>query len=174
MTLVRQERRGDGAAIGRVVTAAFGRPAEARLVEALRGSDAWVPELSLVAEEGRAVVGHIALTRASIRTVAGDVGLLALAPLAVAPDRQRQGIGASLVRASIAIAGARGERAIVLIGHPSYYPRFGFVPAAPRGLTSVFAQGEHAESFFVLELRGGALTGVEGAVLYALPFDAFA
>ena len=60
----------------------------------------------------------------------------------------------------------------MLIGHPSYYPRFGFVPAAPLGLTSVFAQGEHAASFFVLELRGGALTGVEGPVLSALPFDA--
>ena len=174
MTLVRQERRGDRAAIRRVVTAAFGRRAEADLIDALSKSEAWVPELSLVAEEDRAVVGHVAATRASVRTVAGDVGLLALAPLAVAPDRQRRGIGAALVRAAIAIAEARGERAIVLIGHPSYYPRFGFEPASSRRLTSVFAPGDHAPSFFALELRAGALTGVEGPVLYALPFDAFA
>lgn len=174
MTLVRQERRGDRAAIRRVLTAAFGRKAEADLVDALTASTAWVPELSLVAEENRAVVGYVALTRASVRTAAGDVGLLALAPLAVAPDGQRRGIGSALVRAALQIAAARGERAVVLIGHPSYYPRFGFVPAAPLGLTSVFAQGEHEASFFALELRGGALKGVEGAVLYALPFDAFA
>jgi putative acetyltransferase len=157
-----------------VVTAAFGRRAEADLVDALSASAAWVPELSLVAEEGRAVVGYAALTRASLRTVAGDVGLLALAPLAVAPDWQRRGIGGDLVRAALQIAAQRGERAVVLIGHPSYYPRFGFVPAAAMGLTSVFAQGEHAASFFVRELRAGALTGVGGAVLFALPFDAFA
>lgn len=174
MTLVRQEKRGDRAAIRRVVTAAFGRRAEADLVDALSASTAWVPELSLVAQEDRAVVGYVALTRASIRTVAGDVGLLALAPLAVAPDFQRRGIGAALVHAALEIAASRGERAVVLIGHPSYYPRFGFEPAAARGLTSVFAQGDHAASFFVRELRSGALTGVEGAVLYALPFDAFA
>jgi putative acetyltransferase len=174
VTLVRRERRGDRAAIRRVVAAAFGRRAEADLVDALSASAAWVPELSLVAEEGRAVVGYVALTRASLRTVAGDVGLLALAPLAVAPDWQRRGIGGDLVRAALQIAAERGERAVVLIGHPSYYPRFGFVPAAPMGLTSVFAQGENVPSFFVRELRAGALTGVGGAVLFALPFDAFA
>jgi putative acetyltransferase len=174
VTTVRQERKGDRAAIGRIVTAAFGRKNEARLVEALRASDAWVPELSLVAEEDRSAVGYVALTRASIRTVGGDVGLLALAPLAVSPEFQRRGIGGALVNASLQIAAARGERAVVLIGHPSYYPRFGFVPAAPLGLTSTFAQGEHAESFFARELKGGALTGVEGAVLFALPFDALA
>jgi putative acetyltransferase len=174
VTIVRAERPGDRAAIRDVVTAAFGRPAEADLVDALRASAAWLPGLGLVAEEDGVVVGHVLLTRASIRTVAGDVGLLALAPLAVAPARQRRGIGDALVRAGLEIARARGERAVVLIGHPSYYPRFGFEPAASRGLTSVFAQGEHAASFFVLELRAGALTGVEGAVLYALPFDAFA
>ncbi|MET0556074.1 MAG: N-acetyltransferase [Vicinamibacteria bacterium] len=174
MTTVRQERKGDRAAIGRVVTAAFGRKDEARLVEALRASDAWVPELSLVAEEGRTAVGYVALTRASIRTVGGDVGLLALAPLAVAPDWQRRGIGGQLVQQALQIASARGERGVVLVGHPSYYPRFGFVPAAPLGLTSVFAQGEHAPAFQVRELKAGALTGVEGPVLYALAFDAFA
>jgi putative acetyltransferase len=174
VTLVRAERAGDRAAVREVVTAAFGGPAEADLVDALRPSAAWLPGLSLVAEEEGAVVGHVLFTRASIRTVAGDVGLRALAPLAVAPARQRRGIGDALVRAGLQIARDRGERAVVLIGHPAYYPRFGFEPAAARGLTSVFAQGEHAASFFVLELRSGALTGIQGPVLYALPFDAFA
>jgi putative acetyltransferase len=165
VTLVRAERAGDRAAVREVVTAAFGGPAEADLVDALRPSAAWLPGLSLVAEEEGAVVGHVLFTRASIRTVA---------PLAVAPARQRRGIGDALVRAGLQIARDRGERAVVLIGHPAYYPRFGFEPAAARGLTSVFAQGEHAASFFVLELRSGALTGIQGPVLYALPFDAFA
>jgi putative acetyltransferase len=174
VTRVRAERPDDRAPVRDVVTAAFGGPAEADLVDALRASSAWLPGLSLVAEEEGAVVGHVLLTRASVRTAAGDVGLLALAPLAVAPERQRRGIGDALVRAGLEIAAARGERAVVLIGHASYYPRFGFEPAAARGLTSVFAAGEHAASFFVRELRAGALTGIEGAVLYAPAFDAFA
>lgn len=167
--IVRAEREGDADAIRRVVTAAFGGPAEADLIDALRASSAWIPALSLVAIDDDAVVGHMLLTRASI---AGVVAL-GLAPVAVEPSRQRSGIGQALVREGLEIARRMGERAVVVIGHPSYYPRFGFAPAAPRGITSAFAEGPHADSLMVLELAAGALAGISGAVEYAPPFGAF-
>lgn len=167
---IRPERDGDAPAIRRVVAAAFAGPAEADLVEALRRSPAWIPGLSLVALAEDEVVGHVLFTRARI---AGALDALGLAPVAVEPSRQRRGIGDALVRAGLEAARARGERAVVVIGHPSYYPRFGFEPAVPRGLTSVFAAGEHAEAFMVLGLQPGALDGLSGPVEYAAPFGAF-
>jgi putative acetyltransferase len=167
---IRPEQEGDAPAIRRVVTAAFGGSGEADLIESLRTSPAWIPGLSLVAVEAEDVVGHVLLTRARI---AGSIDALGLAPVAVEPPRQRRGIGDALVRAGLEAARARGERAVVVIGHPSYYPRFGFRPAVPRGLTSVFASGEHADAFMVLELQPGALDGVSGPVEYAEAFGAF-
>ena len=168
--LIRAERTGDEAAIRGIVAAAFAGSAEADLIEALRLSSAWIPELSRVAVEDDRIVGHVLFTRARI----GDAfAAVALAPLAVEPARQRTGIGDALVREGLAVARARGERAVVVIGHPSYYPRFGFGPALPRGLTSVFAQGGHADAFMVLELAPGALDGIAGPVAYAPAFGAF-
>lgn len=170
--LIRTERSGDEAAIRQVVSAAFGGSAEADLVEALRRSEAWVPGLSLVAADDARVVGHVLFTRAVIRG-ASEIPVLALAPVAVAPDRQGRGIGDALVRAGLAAARAAGERIVIVVGHPAYYPRFGFVPAVPRGITSVFAQGEHADSFMAMELQPSALDGVTGAAEYAAAFGSF-
>jgi putative acetyltransferase len=167
---VRPERAGDARGIRAVLAAAFGRTDEADLVEALRVSDAWLPGLSLVAVVDEDVVGHVLFTRA---TIGGAHQALALAPLAVEPSLQRQGIGDALVRAGLAAARSLGERVVVVLGHPSYYPRFGFEPAVPRGLTSVFARGEHAHSFMALPLQPGALEGVRGRVDYAAEFWAF-
>lgn len=167
--IVRAEQAGDEEGIRRVVTAAFGGTGEADLVEALRRSDAWLPDLSLVALDRHELVGYVLFTRARV----DGLPALGLAPVAVEPSRQRQGVGDALVRAGLEVARAGGERVVVVIGHPSYYPRFGFVPAVPRGLTSVFAPGEHADAFMVLELTPGALTGVSGPVAYAAPFASF-
>jgi putative acetyltransferase len=167
---IRPERAGDEPEIRRVVLAAFGGPDEADLVDALRASPAWIPALSLVALYGDRVVGHVLFTRA---TIEGAPSAIALAPLAVDPSRQRQGIGDALTRAGLAEARAMGERVAIVLGHPSYYPRFGFEPAVPRGLTSVFAQGEHAEAFMALALQPGALDGVRGRVDYAPAFGSF-
>lgn len=127
--IVRPERPGDHAAIAEVVTAAFGRPAEARLVERIRASGGYVPELALVAEDGGEVVGHALLSYVDL-AVAGTLPVLELAPLAVAPEHQRRGLGSALVRAGLERAGARGEPLVLVLGHPSYYPRFGFEPAS--------------------------------------------
>lgn len=167
---VRPEREGDQAAIRAVVAAAFGRSDEADLVDALRASVAWLPGLSLVAAEDEAVVGHVLFTRA---TIGGAHPALALAPLAVEPSCQGRGIGGALVRGGLAAARSLGERIVVVLGHPSYYPRFGFEPAVPRGLTSVFARGAHADSFMALALTPGALDGVHGRVDHAAEFWAF-
>lgn len=167
--IIRAEQAGDEEPIRRLVTAAFEGTDEADLIDALRVSPAWIPGLSLVAQDGDAIVGHALFTRARVAARPA----LGLAPVAVEPSRQRQGIGDALVRAGLAVARALDERVVVVIGHPSYYPRFGFVPAVPRGLTSVFAPGEHADAFMVLELAPGALDGVTGPVEYAAPFGAF-
>jgi putative acetyltransferase len=169
----REERASDEAEIRRVVTAAFGAPAEADLVEALRASDAWLPSLSLVAIEDGVVVGHALFTRAAIETIDTRLPIVALAPVAVVPARQRHGIGGALIRAGLDAARTMGERIAIVLGHPGYYPRFGFEPAVPRGITSVFAQGAHESAFMALALQPGALDGIRGRAEYAAAFGAF-
>ena len=120
---IRPEAPEDREAVARVVEAAFGRRDEADLVEALRADPAW--ELSLVAEEDGRVVGHVLFTRAS-------GGFLALAPLAVEPERQGAGVGRALVEEGLRRVGGP----VLVLGDPAYYGRFGFEPAAPRGITN--------------------------------------
>jgi predicted N-acetyltransferase YhbS len=170
---IREERPGDEEEIRRVVTSAFGAPSEADLVEALRASDAWLPGLSLVGVDGDTLVGHALLTRASIQAGERRLAIVALAPVAVVPARQRQGIGGALIQAGLERARARGERIAIVLGHPGYYPRFGFEAAVPRGITCVFAQGGHEDAFMALALQPGALDGVAGLAEYAPAFGAF-
>lgn len=131
--IVRPETPADHEAVGRLLVEAFGGPAEARLVELLRASPAYVPELALVAELDGAVVGHILFSVVAVAAQT-DTPALALAPMAVAPDHQRAGIGTALVRAGLERAEARPEAAVIVLGHPGYYPRFGFVPASGFGI----------------------------------------
>jgi putative acetyltransferase len=121
---IRLETTDDAAAVGRVVEAAFGRPDELRMVEAVRASDGFVPELAFVADDAGEVVGHVMLSRVAL--VGADRPLLELAPLAVAPARQREGIGSALTRAALAAAEARNEPLVLVLGDPRYYVRFGF------------------------------------------------
>ena len=129
---IRPETQADHAAIAEVTAAAFGKEDEARLVEAIRGSKEFVPELSLVAEEDGRIVGHVMLSYAALEGT--DMRLLQLSPLSVAPDRHRSGIGSALVRESLRLADERGEPLVLVLGHPPYYPRFGFRPASSLGL----------------------------------------
>jgi len=131
---IRAETRGDREAVYDVNRRAFGRDVEPQLVEAIRDSPEALPGLALVAEdededEGT-VVGHILLSRVQV----GGEDAVVLAPVAVVPERQSEGIGGELVRAAIDAARAQGERLVVLVGHPWYYPRFGFVPASTLGI----------------------------------------
>jgi putative acetyltransferase len=119
---VREERPEDRDAVRRVEEAAFGRPDEADIVDALRGDPAWA--LSLVAEVDGEVAGHLLFSR-------GDRAMM-LGPLAVEPSHQRSGVGAALMVAGL----ERIHEPIVLLGHPDYYTRFGFRPAGPDGITN--------------------------------------
>jgi len=170
MTTIRAETPADIEAISEVNRLAFGRENEARLVETIRDTPGFIPALSLVAERDGRVVGHVLFSRIAIRTGGGpDIPALALAPVAVLPEHQGQGIGAALIRTGLDRARDLGHRIVVVVGHPNYYPRFGFTPARAQGLEAPFPVSDPA--FMALALVPGALDGVHGLVVYPEAFD---
>lgn len=165
--MVREEREEDAAAIARVIELAFGGRAEAALVELLRRRGA--VELALVAEQEGELAGHVLFSRVTIQAPGFEGTALGLAPLAVLPSRQRRGIGSALTREGLRRAGIAGHRAVVVLGHPEYYPRFGFLPAERFGLSCEFPAPPGV--FQVLELAPGALAGPGGRVAYDRAFS---
>lgn len=163
---VRPETEADCAAVRWVNEAAFGTPAEANLVEVLRGKH--VALVSLVAEVDGKVVGHI-LFSPVLLAQHGNLNAMGLGPMAVAPDYQRKGIGSALVRAGLKRCKELGCQAVVVVGHAEYYPRFGFISATRYALRSEY--DVPADVFMATELEAGALHGVSGVVRYD---DAFA
>ena len=147
---IRTETPADYDRIAEVVEAAFGRVVEAKLVEDIRASAHYVPELALVAEEDGEIVGHVMFSYVTL-TGEQELEVLLLSPLAVAPARQRQGIGRALVNAGIDRVRARGEPMIVVEGIPAYYPQFGFLRARDHGLEPPNDQVPDA-AFMVLPL----------------------
>ena len=173
VTIIRVEQPEDVAAVRRVNEIAFGRPQEADVVDRLRQAN--IPFLSLVAEDGGAVVGHILFTPAIVdgggRHVGQRVAGMGLAPLAVVPDRQRQGIGSSLARRGLELLRADGCPFVIVLGHPEYYQRFGFECASLHRLTCQW-QGVPDEAFMVLAFDPEAMRGVSGVARYRDEFDA--
>lgn len=169
--IVRRERPADRVAIGDVHTDAFaaeypqGRPVEPKLVEELRGSDAWIDALSLVADVDGAIVGHVCCTRATLLPDGQPV--LGLGPLGVRERHKRQGVGSALMHAVIGAADALDEPLIALLGHPAYYPRFGFQAAANLGIEP--ERPEWAPAFQVRTLTRYR-PGLVGRFRYARPF----
>lgn len=163
--LIRVEGAADQEAIQHVNRLAFGQDAEASLVDALRTGG--YLRLSLVAEAAGWVVGHILFSDLPILTNSGPVAALALAPMAVLPEFQNQGIGSALVRRGLAVCREQGHRIVVVLGHPRFYPRFGFSPQLAAYLDAPFS-GQ--ESFMAVELVPGALDAVAGRVQYPPPF----
>jgi len=164
---VRREKSEDVAGIRDVLLDAFGQPEEADLVEALRRGTAFMQELSLVAQAGDAVVGHILFTRLHVRGAERKPGL-ALAPMAISKPFQRLGIGGQLMRAGLAAARERGEPFVVVLGHPEYYPRFGFERASRFEIRAPMDVPDAA--LMAMELRPGGLSGVSGVVEWAPEF----
>lgn len=129
--VVRPERPEDTGEIAAVVAAAFDDEGVAALAAEIRASDGYVPDLAFVAEDAGRVVGFTMLSRVALED---GRPLLCLTPMAVRPDRQRQGVGAALVRTALAAAEQRGEPLVLVEGVPAYYPRFGFRSATALGL----------------------------------------
>jgi putative acetyltransferase len=130
--VVRPETPADFGEIAAVVEAAFGKTNEVAIIQAIRDSDGYVPELSLVAEDEERVVGHTMLSRVGLE--GSNRRLLQLAPMAVVPDRQNEGVGFALGEMALEKADRQGEPLVLVLGHPQYYPRFGFRPASQLGL----------------------------------------
>ena len=158
------ERTDEQSMIRAVNEAAFGGMEEAELVDSLRRSPDSL--LSLVAEmEGR-IVGHVLFSRMWVQTSTERVSAVALAPVAVVPEHQRKGIGSLLIERGLELLRGLDERIVIVVGHPDYYPRFGFSTDAAKSLESPFP----CDAFMALELRTGALDGVHGAVVYPPAF----
>lgn len=164
--IVRLEQAGDRDAIRAVNVAAFETAAEANLVDALR--DQARPVVSLVAEEDGKIVGHIMFSPVSL-IGHPERKIMGLAPMAVAPEHQRKGIGSALVRAGLERCRSLGFGAVVVLGHPSLYPRFLFQPAARFGIGCEYDAPEDA--FMLIQLVRDYLAGARGTVQFHPAFQ---
>ena len=169
MIIVRTERPEDIEGIREVNKRAFGQPQEADIVDTLRG--ACPDALSFVAIEGDRVVGHILFSPATIHSGDDEVRGMGLAPMAVVPDEQRRGIGSKLVRTGLDVLKESSCPFVIVLGHPEYYPRFGFVPASHYDLHCQW-DGVPDEAFMVIVLDESAMEGVSGVARYRSEFDA--
>ena len=166
---IRLETHWDHDPVRRLLTAAFGRSAEAKLVDHLRESDGYVPELALVAENSSVVLGHIMFTRVTLEADP-PVKVLALAPVAVYPAYQGRGIGSALIRAGLVRADDAGEPLVVVVGHPDYYPRFGFIPGRSLGIEPPWP--DIPDEAFMARPLSGYRDDMRGTVRYPSAFDA--
>jgi len=164
--LIRAEEQKDWAAVHAVNVSAFETPAEANLVNALREQAR--PIVSLVAEDRGEVLGHIMFSPVSLPGHPA-LRIMGLAPMAVAEEHQRKGIGSELVRAGLEQCRQLDFGAVVVLGHSDYYPRFGFSPSSRFGIGCEYDVPE--EAFMVVELKPGYLDGASGKVKYHAAFS---
>ncbi|MFE7376009.1 GNAT family N-acetyltransferase [Bacillus cereus] len=172
MVTIRQEQKNDYRKTEEVVKEAFlheefSDKKEHELVKRIRECDALVPELSIVAVDEE-IVGHILLSKITIEQDGASVDSLALAPVSVAPNHQKKGIGGKLIIVALEKAKELGYGSVVVLGHSEYYPKFGFERASQRNIKAPFEVPD--EVFMVMELRENALQGVEGIVQYSSAF----
>jgi putative acetyltransferase len=165
---IHQETEKDYPAVRKINESAFETTEEADLVDSLRNNPNYIPELSLVAEDEGEVIGHILFTPINIIDIEVDHKLIALAPMAVLPKYQKKGIGSALIKAGFEKAQELGYKAVIVLGHPGYYPRFGFVPAEQFDIHPPVE--EWKEAFFAKELESGSLKNVSGTVSYLKEF----
>jgi len=163
---IRYEQADDADKIRHVLLAAFETDAEANLVDALHGTG--VELISLLAEQDGDVIGHILFSPV---TIDGNISIAGLAPMAVTPKWQNKGIGTALVNEGINACIQSGYQAVVVLGHPHYYPRFGFVPSESFGIQCEY--DVPAEVFMIKELQKGALKGISGTIRYHQVFNDF-
>ena len=164
---IRTEKPEDLEAVRQVNIAAFGRENEANLVDRLRGI---ASTFSFVAVQSDRIVGHILFSLVAVEgKCSRNLSILGLAPLAVLPNYQRQGIGTLLIRQGLKECARSGFNAVVVLGHPDFYSRFGFIPASRKSLKCEYDVPD--EAFMVLELESGALEDCSGTVKYRSEFS---
>ena len=166
MVTIRPETPEDVDSICYVNEQAFGQENESKLIEQMRNHG--VLTISLVAIQDGEIVGHIAFSPVVIESISSSFEAITLAPMAVLPEYQRKRIGSQMVRAGLEECRRLGHEIIVVLGHPTYYPRFGFVPARPKGIDCEFEVPE--EAWMILELREGALAERRGVVRFQPEF----
>ncbi len=170
MIEIRPERQGDEEAIAEVNRLAFDGEEEVGIIAGIRGSEFFIPELSLVAESDGRIIGHIMFSLINlIRFDQPAEAILSLAPMAVEPEEQKKGTGSALVRAGMEIARELGHRIVIVIGHPGYYPRFGFEKARIHGYEIGIDVPD--DVFMVAGLQPGALQESGGMVQFSPPFN---
>ena len=165
MVLIREEEPGDFDTIREVNRLAFAGDIEARLVDQLRDESLVIA--SLVAIANGEIVGHVLFSDLPITTSSATIPAASLAPIAVKPAFQRRGIGAEMIRRGLELCRERGKLAVIVLGHPGYYPRFGFSCELARRIRSPYS----GEAWMALELVPDVLRDVEGAVQYPEAFN---
>ena len=156
------EKETDIQQIWQINAKAFETDAEANLVSSLRKSG--LPFISMVYEENKKLLGHILFTPVELEGHPNNLRIMGLGPMAVTPEMQNNGIGSALVKAGIEQCECEGFNAIIVLGHPNFYPKFGFVPSVKYGIISEYDVPE--DVFMVLELNENALKGKEGTIKY--------
>jgi putative acetyltransferase len=160
--MIRPEKTDDINRVREVNIRAFGQESEANLVDALRKSG--IPLISLVAEKDKTIIGHIMFSPVTIDNGCSSILVAGLAPMAVLPEFQRKGVGSMLVKEGLEQCRQAGHSAVVVLGHPEYYPMFGFVPSVTYGIKSEYDVPENV--FMILELSEEALMDCNGIVKY--------
>lgn len=168
---IRQENIHDIPAVFEINRIAFGQDNEAKLVDRLRYNEfAFIPELSIVATENNKIVGHILFTKIGIKDAAGNLHeSLGLAPMAVLPELQKNGIGEKLIEYGFDIAKKLGYKSIIVLGHEHYYPKFGFEPAERWDIKAPFEVPSNV--FMAIELVNDGLKDISGTVIYPKEFE---
>jgi len=169
MITLRHELKKDYSEITKVNDICFGRKAEGKLIKELRTTPEFQAELSLVALCEKQLVGHILFTPVKIQDGKKSYETLTLAPMSVLPDFQNKSIGKLLVIYGLQVAKDLGFKSVVVLGHQSYYPKFGFEPASKWEISSPFPAPD--EAFMAIELEQNSLKNVKGKVVFPTAFD---
>ena len=165
--IIRREKKEDFNSISEVNEQAFKQKDESELIKRIRASKNFIPDLSLVAELNRKIIGYILFSKIKIIGIK-EYESLALAPMAVLPEFQKKGIGRKLINEGLKKARELGFNSVIVVGHQDYYPRFGFERASKWNIKCPFEVPD--EAFLATELKEGALAEKSGIVEYPKEF----